>query len=500
MARRISILFALLLALNLVPGLAGADVNVDKSDNVTQLAHLMQEGGATEVDYDGERYAYVGQWNGTTDTFDRRNVSASHPGGLWIIDLVGDEETEPLSVVGKLPCPGTDNYVRYMNPEVFNTEEGDREFVAMAHHGNFCSRITLRNDPNTVPSYGAYNGVSIVDVTDKANPTIASVIGHYSAHTVMPHPTRPYLYILPGGLANGTETNKPVVSPTGIVDVSDPYNPRYVQAFQHNATGCHDLGFTPDGNHAYCAGLAEVQVWDVSGDNIESPQVVNTITNPAIQFPHNAVVSDDGKYMLINDEAFGFHTCRDDAADLYGSLWIYDISIPNLPVLAGRIAPPAIESEMNVADWVASWCAAHNYNFVPGTHIVVASWFAGGMTAHDISNPLEPVKLAHYMPDGGVAWSAHYYGGYVLTGDMARGVEILDVPDLREAEEAAKGDDEEPTGENGTTALSSSSLAPRVDVSELLIPDVLPPRPPRPAASMDKEGGFCVIPGGFKVA
>jgi hypothetical protein len=268
----------------------------------------------------------------------------------------------------------------------------------------------------------------------------------------MPHPTRPYLYVLPGGLANGTNVPNQRVSPTGIVNLENPHEPVYVRAFTHNAQGCHDLGFTHDGEYAYCAGLGEVQVWDISGDRIEQPQVVGTIVNPAIQFAHNVVVSPSGKYIAINDEAFGFHTCSGSAADLYGSLWIYDISVPEVPVLAGRISPPDHpgdqgfgtlydlpgEDDPVINGWADSWCAAHNYNWVPGTDIIVASWFAGGVTAHDISDPMNPDLIAHYMPHDGVMWSGHYYGGFVVTGDMRRGTEILDIPELRDAEEAAR--------------------------------------------------------------
>jgi hypothetical protein len=333
-----------------------------------------------------------------------------------------------------------------------------------------------------------------VDVTNKRDPQIVSTIGHDSAHTVMPHPTRPYLYILPGGLANGTNVPNQSISPTGIINVEDPHNPVYVRGFTHNAQGCHDLGFSHDGDYAFCAGLGEVQTWNIAGDRIENPQVVGTIVNPAIQFAHNAVVSPSGKYLAINDEAFGFHTCDTDAADLYGSLWIYDISIPELPVLAGRIAPPGHPGDQGfgtlydtgpINGWADSWCAAHNYNWVPGNDdVIVASWFAGGVTAHDMSDPMNPEMIAHYMPHDGVAWSGHYYGGYIVTNDMVRGVEILDVPEVRAAD---------PTYHPGKK--SRAAALPRgSDRSAELIPAALPLRP---AAARDPQGGgFCVLPGG----
>ncbi len=473
---------------------------VTKTDNITPLAHIPYIGGS-EVDSDGKRYLFAGQAN-LNDKLNRQTVAEGQHGGMRIIDLQG--EVDPLtgermgqfSVVGQLNCPGTDNYVRYLKPEVFNTPAKDREFVVVGHHGNLCTKNLLKTDKNTAAGYGAYNGVMIVDVTDKTNPQIVSAIGHYSAHTVQPHPTRPYLYILPGGLANGTAAPSRV-SPTGIIDLTDPYKPRYVRAFQHNASGCHDLGFSANGNHAFCAGFQEVQVWDVSGDKIENPSVIGRIVNPAIMFAHNVVVSPNGRYIAINDEAFGFHSCTNTAADLYGSLWIYDISVPQAPVLAGRISPPGhpdgktaigtLYDAGPVNGWADSWCAAHNYNWVPGTDIIVASWFAGGITAHDISNPMMPKLIGHYMTDDGVAWAGHYYAGYMVTNDMVRGTEILDLPALREAEQAAKI-----AAASGEQTASMS--LPRVDRSGLLIPKVLPPRP-KVEHRIDRNGGICVLPG-----
>ena len=496
----VGLVAALVATLLTAPVSATADSagEVLKAENVTPLAHIPYLGGS-EVDTDGDRYLFAGQAN-VDEGLNRKTIAKGQTGGFRIVDLKG--EVDPLtgetvgqfSVVGQLDCPGTDNYVRYLKPSVYNTPEGDREFVVVGHHGNLCSKDMLRTDPRATAGYGAKNGVMIVDVTDKTAPVVVSAIGHWSAHTVQPHPTRPYLYILPGGTTNGTSGTSRI-SPTGIVDLSDPLNPKYVASYQHNVSGCHDLGFSADGNHAFCAGLQDVQVWDIAGDKIESPEVIGRIANPAIMFAHNVVVSPSGKYIAINDEAFGFHTCTDKAADLYGSLWIYDISIPQAPVLAGRISPPghpdgqtaigAYTDAGPVNGWADSWCAAHNYNWVPGTDIIVTSWFAGGITAHDISNPMQPKKLAHYMTSDGVAWAGHYYAGYMVANDMVRGLEILDMPALREAEAAAKA---QPPAQ--TTSLGT----PRVDMSDVLIPEVLPPRPANQRV-IGEKGGICVLPG-----
>ena len=522
---------AALAGLLTLPAAAAAPEGATIVGDVTPVAHFPGIGGS-EVDSDGERYLFAGQAN-LDDQLSRQDVAEGQHGGLRIIDL------DTMSLVGELACPGTDNYVRYLDPEVYNTDAGDREYVVMAHHGNLCTAEALEGDPNTRPGYGAYNGIMIVDVTDKTSPFIAGTVGADSAHTVMPHPTKPYLYILPGGLANGTNVPNQSVSPTAIIDVSDPTDPIYVTEFTHNAQGCHDLGFSHDGNHAFCAGFGEVQVWDIAGDRVTAPRVTGTIVNPAIQFAHNAVVSPSGKYLAINDEAFGFHTCSGEAADLYGSLWIYDITVPEVPVLAGRISPPGHPDDQGfgtypdagpINGWADSWCAAHNYNWVPGNDdVIVASWFAGGVTAHDLSDLAAPRLVAHYMPDDGVAWSGHYYAGYLVTNDMVRGVEVLDAPEVRAADPTwveptepgkGKGKDKDKGGKpdapgkpgkggprgsasadgtstGGTSTVSADGASAdllTVDRSAELLPAVLPPRPVT-VREPGFGGGFCVLPG-----
>ncbi len=210
------------------------------------------------------------------------------------------------------------------------------------------------------------------------------------------------------------------------------------------------------------------------------PETVGRIVNPAIQFAHNAVVSPDGTKLVINDEAFAFHECE-TGTSAFGSLWIYDISIPEVPVLAGRIAPePSRATVGNYADWTGSWCTAHNYNFIPGTNLVVASWFTGGTTVHDISDPLQPRKLAWYRPDDAIAYTAHWFDGRIYINDAGeRGVEVIEVDDL-------------PLEGSGGDLLFRAR--PRVDLTPVLVPQTLPDRPGPLEVRDAGNSRFCVIP------
>ena len=202
-----------------------------------------------------------------------------------------------------------------------------------------------------------------------------------SAHTLTPKPNSNYIYVHPDGLAVGGGV-------TSIVDISDVARPKVAATFKPSAAGCHDLQFLSAGTRdlAFCAsgGAGEVQTWDVS--NPLAPVIVGRIVNPAIQFPHNAVPSPDGRLLVINDEAFAAHECA-TGTSIEGSLWTYDISDPTNPVLAGRVAPPTSSAAVNVAGGTNKWCTAHNDNFIPGTRTLAVSWFTGGTTIENLANP-----------------------------------------------------------------------------------------------------------------
>ena len=131
---------------------------------------------------------------------------------------------------------------------------------------------------------------------------------------------------------------------TSIVDISDVARPKVAATFKPSAAGCHDLQFLTAGTRdlAFCAagGAGEVQTWDVS--NPLAPAIIGRIVNPAIQFPHNAVPSPDGKLLVINDQAFAAHEGT-TGTSAEGSLWTYDISDPTNPCLpvASRRRPAA---------------------------------------------------------------------------------------------------------------------------------------------------------------
>lgn len=370
-----------------------AAAEVDASENVKRIAHFPYENkkadffaGGTDIAFSG-RYVYA--------------MQQGADGGVHIFDNSG-ATPKKLSF---FPCPTTSsgqNDVAVVQPGL----------IAIGYHGTLCG--------------GPGAGVRLIDVRDPKHPKLlGSVETPGGTHTLTTYPGKPIIYASPGGLANGGGTEQ-------IIDVSNPSKPKIVATFKPNGPiGCHDLEFYVSGKIkiAGCAGAGEAQLWDVS-DPL-APVTTAHIPVPA-QFPHSFAFTDDGKYAVIGDEAIAGNDCSGGPT---GALWVYDISIPQ-PALVGWWGPqrgqlPAGSSNYNRN----TWCSAHLFNFVPGTYTLVASWYSGGMSVIDFSNPTLPTEVAHYMGTGDDVtnyWSAYWYDGRIWANDRVKGLDVFTVKGLKE--------------------------------------------------------------------
>jgi hypothetical protein len=383
---RLSLSIAALTSLALVPASAGS---VAKSDNVVPIAHFPFTGGS-ELAFDGD-YVYAGQFDGVVNRGEEPDQ-----GGVFIFDVSGAKPKQ----IGFIHCPGNDNDVAIVQPGL----------LALGFHTNKCA-----------PGVGA--GVAFFDVSNPRRPALLSSISAPGSHTITPYPGKPILYVNGGGL---------YATPSTILDVSDPRKPEVVGGFDGEPLGCHDMSFhiAKDRKLGFCAGEGQVTIYDVSDPLV--PSRISVIVNPLVQFGHYALASPDGNLLVIDDEAFVAHECVSGQSPT-GSAWFYDITDPQIPLLAGRYAIGRGHDPVGTdPTWASSWCTSHHYNFVPGTRNLVISWFSGGTSVLDLSNPTTPKETAWYVPDDAVTWTAHWYGGYIITNDMTRGVEFLKVKGLKE--------------------------------------------------------------------
>jgi hypothetical protein len=158
--------------------------------------------------------------------------------------------------------------------------------------------------------------------------------------------------------------------------------------------------------------------------------VISRIVNPLITFNHSGITTDDNRYLVIGDEAFGAHDC---AGGPTGALFMYDVSTPENPVPQGYFGLDRAKGGAPASTGRVNWCTAHLYNFIPGTMVMIVSWYSGGINVIDWSNPLAPREIGHFRTDGDYAagevtnyWSAYVHAGRIYANDRVRGFDALE--------------------------------------------------------------------------
>ena len=374
---------------------AGAGKVKSKSDNVKHVENFFYDGGG-ELASDG-RYLYSGEANAVGGG---NRGSAPDDGGLHIYDV------KTMKEISFLHCAGTDNDVELLKPG----------YVAMSFTQNACA-----------PEAG--EGIMIIDVRNPKKPQPISSLNTGAGHTMKPFPGGKYLFMAGGNLAGTADR-----AGTTIVDVRDPYKPK-IATNSKDVMDCHDVSFSvteEDRQLAFCAGAVgtgEVQIWDVK-DPLK-PTIVSRIVNPAIQYSHYAIANDDGTLLAIDDEAFAAHDCNSGQSPT-GRVWIYDITDPKLPLPQGSFAPPrgGNPTYANIgtyAGWVGSWCLSHGLDFHPNKDAVAVTWFTGGVSVIDLTDPTAPAEVAHFQAEDSATYSTLWHAGYLWTNDHIRGVDALKI-------------------------------------------------------------------------
>lgn len=318
------------------------------------------------------------------------------------------------------------------------------------------------------------NGMHFWDVTNPAHPIFASRVEFEANHNIAVIPGTEYVFNNPSKGRGGSNA---------LLDVHDPYNPRIVGDF--GTHGCHGTTFSGKFGHGllrgYCAAIERTEIWDLTGLDVtmkdfnitvigvvegvaDSPVTGSPVANPQIpanplgitstplrNLHHFATASNDGNILIIGDEHRGggnpgacfYYNEATGTSTPIGALWFYDITIPSDPLLLSWISPPtvmpqapAVPSNPNADPSVAGQavnsaytavpnCTAHFGTVIPGEDKIVIAWYSAGVLLIDFSNPNEPVILDQYQVDGINTWNARQWNGYVFTGDMNRGMDVL---------------------------------------------------------------------------
>lgn len=377
------------LVVALVP--APVTAEIDQSDNVKRVRSYVYE-GVVYPPQGGDDY-----FKGGTDmAFFGRFIYAMQQGadgGVHIFKRTGTKRGHVK--VGFVPCPGEQNDVEVIK----------RGLIAIGYHTSQCG-VTG-------------GGIRLIDVSRPRKPVyLGSVTFPVGSHTLTKYPGKPLIYSSPNGLGstNGTET---------IIDVSDPKKPEIAATYANRANSCHDLTFYFDADKklAFCPGSSRTEIWDVS--NALEPVPIGEIVNPSISYHHSAVATYDGKYLVIGDENTFADECEGGTT---GALWVYDITDPTAPKPVSYFGIGRGQTPGSAGSDRESYCTAHLYNFVPGTYVMVASWYAAGMNVIDFTDPANPVEIGHFFGSGDDYvnyWSAYWHKGRIYANDRTRGLDVF---------------------------------------------------------------------------
>jgi hypothetical protein len=160
------------------------------------------------------------------------------------------------------------------------------------------------------------------------------------------------------------------------------------------------------------------------------PKRLDAVTDPNYAFWHSANFSNDGKTVLFTDEwgGGGQPRCRVSDPMAWGADAIFSITPDKKLKLDSYYKMPAPQTDKEN-------CVAHNGSMVPvpGRNIEVQSWYQGGVSLMDYTDPTHPFEIGYFdrgpvddsRPAMGGQWSTYYYNGYIYGSEIARGTDVL---------------------------------------------------------------------------
>ena len=403
-----------------------------KGENMEIVANVPIDFGA-DIEMHGD-YAYVstyGSCSGGTPPIGTPFPGNCTPGtgGVTVIDI--SDPTKPERV-GLFDCAGGQNDVQ-LSP--------DGKWLAMA--------IESRNNA----CHPGEEGSVVISLADPENPVEVSflpirnaagtLVGSHN-HTI----DWPYLYI-----------NQYVSSYNriDIFDLTNPAAPVKLPGVQYGppqfgSTSPHDLivDHRPDGkDYLYASsGNQTSDVIDVT-DPV-NPVVLQRLVDPAVDFAHQSEPNHDRTLTLITDEYRGGGEARacgktqttDDPRDVpvnndfgdrnnLGALYFYEqgpdgLVVPDAdgqPKILGTYNIPMQTGEIDPT--LGQGCTVHIYWQAPDENRIVNSFYGRGTRVVDFANPRAAKELGWFIPTGADTWSAKPHNGYIFTGDIARGFDVL---------------------------------------------------------------------------
>ena len=387
--------------------------------------------------------------------FTRNYVIQGNYSGYQVWDIANPAMP---SLVTAYVCPGSQGDVSVYHNLMFMSAEDQRgrKDCGMQGVADTVSAERLR-------------GIRIFEISDMAHPKLLTTVqtcrGSHT-HTVVTDPNdNANVYVYISGSAPVRSSNElagcsaqPIEQDTATalfrievikVPLANPEQARIVTSpriftglapvMTHTDTGvaplrqgravtqCHDITVYPSIGLAggACAGYG--LLLDIRDP--ANPKRIGEVADPNFSFWHSATFNNDGTKILFTDEWGGGSQprCRVTDKHEWGSDAIFTLVNGKMTFVSYyKLAAPQTSQEN---------CVAHNGSLipVPGRDIMVQSWYQGGISIFDWTDPAHAKEIAYFdrgpmdstkMVSGGT-WSAYWYNGNIYSSEMSRGLDVL---------------------------------------------------------------------------
>ncbi len=190
---------------------------------------------------------------------------------------------------------------------------------------------------------------------------------------------------------------------------------------------CHDITLYPEIGLAGGACEGYGLLLDIT-DPV-NPVRIDAVADSNFSYWHSATFTNDGDAVLFTDEwgGGGAPKCQETDPYEWGANAIFTINDGEMEFQSYYKIPGVQSGQEN--------CVAHNGSMipVPGRDIMVQSWYQGGISVFDWSDPKNPVEIA-FQDRGpvsaerfqmGGSWSVYWYNGMIVSSEIARGLDIF---------------------------------------------------------------------------
>jgi hypothetical protein len=194
-------------------------------------------------------------------------------------------------------------------------------------------------------------------------------------------------------------------------------------------TSCHDITLFPEIGMA--GGACEGYGLLIDIKDPANPVRIAAVSDTNFSYWHSATFNNDGTKILFSDEwgGGGGPKCRASDPREWGADAIFTIENGKMKFQSYYKMPAAQTRQEN--------CVAHNGSMIPipGRDVMVQSWYQGGISIFDWTDPARPKEIAFHdrgpvdatrMGNAG-SWSVYWYNGVMVSSEIGRGLDIFEL-------------------------------------------------------------------------